>query len=205
VKGRSRRKLAGLAATGLSFSPGGGGGPHLLNSSRRTRAGDKWGRVMSLAPQTIFESRLKAIGLVLAGGAMAGVGAYTALQNWQQWPAALFCAALGLGAVALGVKLWSARRVLQLDPEGFVVSGGLFQQVRRYAWRDIDRFSVWSGAYASSLVAFSFLPGRAPQAASARPGHAGNVMGFLPAGWSLSTRDLVESLNAYLAAVRAEA
>jgi hypothetical protein len=162
---------------------------------------------MSPEPKTFVESRLKAVALVLGGVALCALGVYTALQNWQQWPLGLLCVALGLGGVALGATLWTAPLVLKLDHEGFVLSGGLFRQTRQYAWRDIDRFYVWSlSSPISSLVAFNLLPGRTPQDGIARSGHGSGAKGvLLPAGWPISTRHLVEYLNAYLEAVKTAA
>ncbi|HEX4098284.1 MAG TPA: hypothetical protein VHX64_16275, partial [Caulobacteraceae bacterium] len=123
----------------------------------------------------------------------------------EQWPLGLLCAALGLAGMTLGIRLWRAPLFLRLNHVGFVLSGGLSHQSRQYAWRDIDHFFVWSPVSPGSLAAFRYLPGRAPQDGMARSGKRRGAEGVLPAGWSVSTRDLVECLNVYLGAAQTDA
>ena len=110
----------------------------------------------------------------------------------------------GLGRVVLRLCALVAAvlvvrpRTLTLDQDGFSISGGLIRTARTTPWKDVTGFFPLRIRAGSSMVGFNY----SADAASKPRGtwvatHLSGADAGISGGWSCSTADLANQLNAY--------
>lgn len=143
----------------------------------------------------ITQSRTKV--LLLLAGSLAFVAGYVLLPDpdhqmpvWGGW-------FFGVCALVAAVLLLRPR-TLTLDKDGFSISGGLIRTARTTPWKDVTGFFPLRIRAGSSMVGFNY----SADAASKPRGtwvakHLSGADAGISGGWSCSTADLANQLNAY--------
>jgi hypothetical protein len=84
---------------------------------------------------------------------------------------------------------------LRMTPQGFTIE--MFPwRPRTVSWGDVDEFFLWTRRGAK-LVAFSYVPGRAPDGLITRANRAVGAEGALPAGLRVRPERLLELMQAW--------
>ncbi len=152
-----------------------------------------------MEPRTITGSRAKIAGYLAIAIGFVAIGVW--MMGDARKPSDVWVAWLCTGFFGLGIPIfgWLLIRpqVLRLDAQGFTLDGGFVRTPRTFLWRDIDRFYVLRLARGGKMVAFNYLPLRAPQSPLMGVARALGAEGSLPKGWSLSPEKLAALLTEY--------
>jgi len=111
-----------------------------------------------LETRKIVASRLKITGVLLGSLAFVAMAALLPSQGgdsdqWRLWGGAFF----GTCAVVFCWLLIRPQR-LDLDPDGFTVSGGLVRSPKKIMWRSIEPFFVYRLPRGGKMIGFNFKP-----------------------------------------------
>ena len=151
-----------------------------------------------LETRKIVASRLKITGALLGSLAFVASDALLPSQGrdsdqWRLWGGAFF----GICAVLFCWLLIRPQR-LNVDPEGFTVSGGLVRSPKKIMWRSIEPFFVYRLPRGGKMIGFNFKPeARADRTLLMKLNGRLGAEGSLPKLWPGSPDQLVEELNAY--------
>ncbi len=157
-----------------------------------------------MAPRVMVQSRVK-LGLYgLVCVALTGLGVFLL---WKQGMGSvvgwLTAGMFGLGAVVMAASLLRPSW-LKMDDDGFEMGGGLRARTWRYGWDEVEGFEVATLPSGVQMAGFNFAAGARPETALMRFNSGFGLQAALPRGLPGSAAGLVETMNAYRAAVRAE-
>jgi hypothetical protein len=142
-------------------------------------------------PEEITSSRGKtALGLIgcLTFVAISVVAERAGDTDWTLRAGGIF---FGLCTIAFVAMLLRPHR-LKLDPEGFILSGGLTRTVKKIGWLNVDDFHVRRFSHGTKMVAFKYAEG-----AVVPFGGMFGKKGVIPGVWPDGPEVLAERLNAY--------
>lgn len=153
--------------------------------------------------RTVYGSRGKLTILLLVSLLFVAVGVLMAARPGQSMSDLLIAwgvlSFFGLGALVFAYQLLRPSR-LDLTATGFTYTG-LFGKNFTVVWADVDAFHIWQNPVAAQrLVAWSYVPGRAPRGAAIS--RSLGAEGSIPGVWTMSTEDLVTLLQDRLEASR---
>ena len=100
---------------------------------------------------------------------------------------------------AAACSIWAAIKppMLRLEPDGFVVSGGLSGASQRILWAEITGFFVFHQSRLGELVGYNYRPGRGTNFPMQRAQRRMGADGAISGRWGLSPADLAAKLNDY--------
>jgi hypothetical protein len=86
---------------------------------------------------------------------------------------------------------------IELDWEGFTISGGLRWRPQRVAWRNVRGFSVFEVGRFSQMVGFDYEPAACRNSLRIRLGRAVGAEDGLPDVFELTPHHLAHELNEF--------
>jgi len=151
-----------------------------------------------MEPLVIRGSRGKTLLLLLACLAFALGSAFLIYVSKDDDTIGLwFCMALfGPGALVFAWLLVRPQ-MLVLNPQGFILGGGLVRSPKLVQWKDIEGFHVYSLPKAGEMIGYNFAPGVKKSSVMRSITKSLGAEAALPKGWQFSPEEMAVLLNEY--------